>query len=172
MDILPILSTLRRHKTAASLIVLEIALTSAIVCNALHLISQRIDLLNQDSGLPESELVVVAVRGTSNNADADELTTRDLTAIRQLPGVKSATLVNQVVYGHNSNNTDVRRPADKNSPRYSSSLYAVGDQGLDTMGLKLIAGRDFKPEEYQLGSAIEKQDDPTVGQVIINRAMA
>ena len=31
MDIRPILSTLRRHKTAAALIVLEIALTCAIV---------------------------------------------------------------------------------------------------------------------------------------------
>jgi putative ABC transport system permease protein len=172
MDILPILSTLRRHKTAASLIVLEIALTSAIVCNALHLISQRIDTLNHDSGLPEAELAVIGVRGTGGNADPDELTTRDLTAIRQLPGVKSATVVNQVIYGHNSNNTGVRRPADKNSPHYSSSLYAVGEQGLDSMGLKLVAGRDFRPEEYQLGTAIEKQADPTVGQVIINRALA
>lgn len=172
MDILPILSTLRRHKTAASLIVLEIALTSAIVCNALHLISQRIDTLNHDSGLPESELVVIGVRGTGGNADPDELTTRDLTAIRQLPGVKSATVVNQVIYGRNSNNTDVRRPADKNSPRYSSSMYAVGEQGLDSMGLKLVAGRDFRPEEYQLGTEIDKQTDPTVGQVIINRELA
>ena len=42
MDIRPILSTLRRHKTAAALIVLEIALTCAIVCNALFLIGQRL----------------------------------------------------------------------------------------------------------------------------------
>ena len=172
MDILPILSTLRRHKTAASLIVLEIALTSAIVCNALHLIGQRVDMLSHDSGLPEAEIAVIEVRSTGGSADPDELTTRDLTAIRQLPGVKSATLVNQVIYGHNSNNTDVRRPADKNSPRYSTSLYIVGDQGLDTMGLKLVAGRDFKTEEYLLGTEFDKQTDPTLGQVIINRELA
>ena len=43
MHILPILSTLRRHRTAAALIVLEIALTCAIVCNAIFLISDRLD---------------------------------------------------------------------------------------------------------------------------------
>src|SRR5690606_6038062 len=37
MDIRPILSTLSRHKTAAALIVFEIALSCAIICNALFL---------------------------------------------------------------------------------------------------------------------------------------
>jgi len=41
MEIRPILSTLSRHKTAAALIVLEIALTCAILCNALFLVAQR-----------------------------------------------------------------------------------------------------------------------------------
>ena len=43
MEIRPILSTLSRHKTAAALIVLEIALSCAIICNALFIVSQRID---------------------------------------------------------------------------------------------------------------------------------
>ena len=50
MDIRPILSTLRRHKTAAALIVLEVALSCAIICNAVFLIStrlQRMDRLTQ-----------------------------------------------------------------------------------------------------------------------------
>ena len=43
MDIRPIFSTLRRHKTAAALIVIEIALACAIICNAIYLIDRRID---------------------------------------------------------------------------------------------------------------------------------
>ena len=49
LQLRPILSTLSRHKTAALLIVLEIALTCAIVCNAVFLIVNRIDRLQ----LPE-----------------------------------------------------------------------------------------------------------------------
>ena len=59
MDIRPILTTLRRHKTAAALIVLEIALTCAIVCNALFLIGQRLEKINQPSGIVEKELLEV-----------------------------------------------------------------------------------------------------------------
>ncbi|MFO1337864.1 MAG: FtsX-like permease family protein [Burkholderiaceae bacterium] len=172
MDLMPILSTLRRHKTAAGLIVLEIALTSAIVCNALHLISQRLDTLNHDSGLPEAELVVLSVRGTGGSANPDELTRQDLAALRQLPGVKSAAVMNQVIYGNNSNNTDARRVADKNGPRFIGAMYVGGEQSLDTLGLKLVAGRDFKPEEYLPSSVVDEQSDPKIGQVIINRTMA
>jgi putative ABC transport system permease protein len=172
MDIMPILSTLRRHKTAAGLIVLEIALTSTIVCNALHMISQRIEMLNHDSGLPESELLVLNVRSTGGSADPDELTGRDLADMRSLPGVKSAAVVNQVIYGNNSNNSDVRKTEDKNGPRQSASFYAGGEQTLATMGLKLVEGRDFKPEEYQASTAVDKQEDPNIGQVIINRSLA
>ena len=60
MDIRPILSTLMRHKIASLLIVLEIALTCAIVCNALFLIGERLQRMRQPSGIAESELVTVS----------------------------------------------------------------------------------------------------------------
>ena len=59
MELRPILSTLMRHKTAAALIVLEIALTCAIICNALFMIGDRIKQLNEVSGIAEKELVRV-----------------------------------------------------------------------------------------------------------------
>ena len=96
MDIFPILATLKRHKTAAGLIVLQVALTCAIVCNALFLISQRLERINEPSGLAESELVVVGVSGLSRSQDPDATTRADLQALRALPGVKSAALMNQI----------------------------------------------------------------------------
>ena len=56
MDFLPILATLRRHKITATLIVLEIALTCAIICNAVFLISQRLQRMDLPSGVAEHEL--------------------------------------------------------------------------------------------------------------------
>ncbi len=172
MEIRPILSTLRRHKTAASLIVIEIALTSAIVCNALHLIGTRLERLNHDTGLAEKELVVIGVRGTVNTEEADDITAQDLQALRALPGVKSAALVNQIAYGRSSNNSGVGLTPGQQQGRISASNYTASEQLLGTLGLKLVAGRDFRPEEYQLGSAFNRQDQRSVGQVIINRALA
>ena len=46
-----------------ALIVLEIALSCAIICNALFLISERIDRMNRVSGMAENELVRVQLTG-------------------------------------------------------------------------------------------------------------
>ncbi|WP_326538407.1 ABC transporter permease [Pseudorhodoferax sp.] len=172
MDLMPILSTLRRHKTAASLIVIEIALTSAIVCNALHLISTRLAVLNNNTGVAEAELVVMGVRGTVQGSNAEELTAQDLAALRAVPGVKSVAVLNQVVYGQNSSNSGIRLNPQATSDRVSAANYYVGEDALATLGLKLVEGRDFKPEEYVSGAAFDRQERPSLGQVIINQALA
>ena len=51
MDIKPILATLTRHRVSALLIMLEIALACAVLCNALFMAASRIDLIGLDSGV-------------------------------------------------------------------------------------------------------------------------
>lgn len=172
MEFLPILSTLRRHKTAAGLIVVEIAIATAIVCNALHLIANRVALLDSDSGLPEAELIDVELRFTGNPQDPADTTAQDLREIRALPGVSAATVVNQVIYGDNSNNSDVSLMPDKSGVRLNAAQYEAGEQGLQTLGLKLVAGRDFLPEEYRAEAAVSSTDEPQVPAAIVNRGLA
>jgi len=172
MDLMPILSTLRRHKTAAALIVLEIALSCAIVSNALHLISQRMDSLAQQSGLAESELLVLDVAGIARSEDPDAISVRDLQALRSLPGVRGATLVNQMPYGNNSSNSGVSTQPGEAVSKIGMSTYIVGETALDVMGLRLLEGRDFLPQEFQLQSKVENEPEILVPSVIINRAAA
>lgn len=172
MDLMPILSTLRRHKTAAALIVAEIALTSAIVCNALHLIGVRLDVLGLESGLAEQELVVLSVRGATLAPGADETTLRDLQALRELPGVKAATIVSQFPYGGNNSYSGVGQNPERTVERFTANNYNGGEQMLQAMGLRLVEGRDFLPEEVQPQSTLSTGAEPVVPQVIVNRTMA
>ena len=59
MEIRPILSALMRSKVAMILIGLQVALTLAIVCNALFIISQRLEHMARPSGMNESRHVLV-----------------------------------------------------------------------------------------------------------------
>jgi putative ABC transport system permease protein len=172
MALMPILSTLRRHKTAATLIVLEIALTSAIVCNALHLIGTRIERLQHDTGLPEQELVVVTARAVGNVTNPDEITAQDLAALRALPGVQAVALVNQVVYGRNNSTTSLASDPDRRQTLMAASHYSGGMGTLQAMGLKLIEGRDFRPEEIVSAYAAEQSGVTAIPQVIVNRGVA
>ena len=174
MDLLPILATLRRHRIAAGLIVLEVALTCAIVTNALHLIQTRVQALATDSGLAESEIAVLNLRGSKPQPPerTAAIVAEDLARLRALPGIKAATVANQIVYGNNSNSSGVSLDPDSKGLRIGAAQYAADDQMLPTFGLKLLEGRNFTPDEVLDGFQVFSVSDPKIGQLIINKVMA
>lgn len=171
MDFRPILSTLRRHKTAAALIVLEVALSCAIVSNALFLIGQRLERMQAPTGLAEAELLQIRLNDIAHRDNDEALTRRDLATLRALPGVKAATSVNHVPFGNGSSDTGVSLSFDQTSPTITAALYLVGENALATLGLKLVEGRDFLPEEVQPASALDAEE-PKVPAVILDRGTA
>ena len=84
MEIRPILSTLSRHKTASALIVLEIALSCAIICNALFIVSQRLETLNLASGIDDDRLVEIGLSGIGQQTDGDARSAEDLASLRAI----------------------------------------------------------------------------------------
>lgn len=173
MDIRPILTTLRRHKTAALLIVLEVALTCAIICNALFLIQNRIARLQRDSGMAETELVRLAIHGINEQGDSNPLTRDDLAVLRALPGVKAATISNQVRYGDSSWNNGISLAPGQDVPTTNASVYLGDTQFVRTLGARLIAGRDFREDEMQEYSKLrEPGASGAVPSAIITRALA
>jgi len=172
MDVLPILSTLRRHKTAASLIVLQIALTCAIVCNALFLIVQRLERIGEPNGLAGSELAVLMLSSLSEGRAADVTTRADLQALRALPGVRAVSISNQLPYGDSFRVTGLRLRPEDEAEGTSVADYNVGENWLQATGVRLVAGRDFLADEYQDRSAFEQREQQSLPAVIINQALA
>ncbi|MEF3082411.1 FtsX-like permease family protein [Luteimonas sp. SMYT11W] len=175
MDIRPILSTLRRHKTAAALIVIEIALACAIICNAIYLIDRRIDHMSRPSGTVENELLRIQMPGIDETADVDRKAgiQRDLAALRALPGVRHVAAVTQIPYGNSSSTSGVRLNADQRNNTLLASPYLGTEDLIDTFGLQLIAGRKFNPDEFvDMGDVSREGGGVGVPAAIINRAMA
>jgi putative ABC transport system permease protein len=173
MDIRPILSTLMRHKTAASLIVVEIALTCAIICNALFMISDRLTQIREVSGLAENELVRVQIAGIGNDPEQIPRTRSDLAALRALPGVADATVLNQVPFVNSSWNSGVQLEQDQQQSTLNATAYMTEERALETLGLQLVAGRDFNPDEYVEFEDVQKPDyEGGVPAAIITRKMA
>jgi putative ABC transport system permease protein len=174
MDIRPILSTLRRHKTAAALIVLEIALTCAIVCNALFLIGQRIEKINQPSGIAETELIEVRLGGIGTQVNAAARTREDLAALHAIPGVKSAVTLNQIPFRNSSWNTGLGLTPNQERSTLNTSQYFAREGALETLGVELIAGRDFQSDEYlDAADALTDEDAEKSGTtIIVTKAVA
>ncbi|HVX03803.1 MAG TPA: FtsX-like permease family protein [Rhodanobacteraceae bacterium] len=174
MDILPILSTLRRHKVTAVLIVLEIALTCAIVCNAVFLISQRLHRMDMPSGVSMHELVQVQVSPIGSQPDAKARTLEDLASLRMIPGVQAVALASELPFTNSSSNTSVLLKPTQTQPTLNATLY-TGENVPQTLGVKLVAGRWFQSDEYMdfAAAASNQKAIPDSSRiVIITRAMA
>lgn len=148
MEVLPILTALRRHRSSALLIVLEIALTCAIVCNALFLISERVSRIARPSGLAEEELLRIHITGVGKRESSQVTTQEDLAALTSIPGVRRAAATRMVPFGGSSWNSGLQRTPEQQHKDLNASVYYGSEGLLETFGVQLIAGRDFTSDEY------------------------
>jgi putative ABC transport system permease protein len=166
MDIKPVYSALMRNKSGLALIVLQVAITLAVVCNSLFIILERSERVSRPSGMDEQNTFVISSLGFTKGFDLRQSMREDLDLIRSLPGVVAATTTNTVPTSNGGWSTGVDvQPLDETGQRESKStaLYMVDEQGAASFGVKLIAGRDFTPEEI----AEFSQDTGITAKVII-----
>ena len=171
MDIRPILSTLLRHKIAATLIVLEIALSCAIICNAVFLISSRVTRIGMPSGVAENELVSIRLTGIGTDTNAIAATREDLSVLRGVPGVIDASSANEVPFGNSSWNSSIMLTPDQKEQTVNATMYMGSESLRNTLGTHLVGGRDFRSDEYvDFEPGKGKSIEPST--VIITRALA
>ena len=167
MQIKPILAALRKHRLATVLIVMEIALACAVLCNACFMIAQRLQLTRVVSGVDENALAVLQVSGF-DAATANDLNARMLAGLRAIPGVQSATAVSSVPFGTQSVNAGVK--LDRAGKRSGGVLgfYNAGPGSFEALGLKLVAGRAPQPDDFRPVTTFLPSD----AQVIVSRTLA
>src|SRR6185312_6364851 len=155
MKLPPIIAALRRHKAGVVLIVLQIALTLAIVCNAIFLIDQRIERASRPTGAVEDGLIRISQTwfGAPSGGDAaaieklDAMQRTDLATLRALPDVQDAAASTSMpLQGMIYSGTLSLNP--QQSGLNVTAAYYYGDERLrPTLGVRLVAGRDFKADE-------------------------
>ena len=149
MEIRPILSALMRSKVAMILIGLQVALTLAIVCNALFIISERLAHMSRPSGMNEADTFWFGSNGFGQDYNAKVVQKSDLAVLRQLPGVADAAPTNSVPMSDGGWGTGLSLAPRQKKSTADTTVYLVDDHAISTFGTHLIAGRNFKPEEIE-----------------------
>ncbi|MEP7186276.1 MAG: ABC transporter permease, partial [Rhodanobacter sp.] len=177
MTLHPMLRALRRHKAGVSLIVLQIALTLAIVCNALFIIGQRLERLNRPTGVQEAGLIRISqtwLNAPTTDDDAaveqlDAFQRSDLSTLRQLPGVLDVAASDSMPLQGSLWSAGIRIDREQKNTITQAALY-YGDQHLlPTFGLHLLAGRNFTANEIDHHTIRSTQAAPVA---IITQALA
>jgi len=168
MELRPILSALMRSRVALVLLGLQIALTLAIVCNSLFIISERAALMERPSGMNEADTFILASIGFGADFNLKNAIADDLAMLRALPGVVAAAPINSLPMTNGGWSSGLSLTREQKTSSAYSAMYFSDDQALTAMGAQLIAGRPYRPDE--LGERTRKTTGwPPV--IIISRAL-
>lgn len=170
MGFRPMLSALMRSKTGPVLVALQIAVTLAIVINALFIIVQRIEKMNRDPGIDVDNVIVVYARGFGADFDVADSVTNDIDLIRSIPGVVAATVSNHVPLSGSGSGTGLRTIPDETVESIPTARYRWSEDGLDALGIELSRGRNFLPTEVNL--ILPASNPPAPPSVLVTRELA
>jgi len=148
-NIRPIASALWRNRTGALLVALQIAIGLAVLVNAVYVVKQRVEKIGRPTGMDTANMIWVSSAGFAKDFDYDASWREDLATIRGIPGVKAASLMSSIpLSGGGSASGFQARPGEPTpGDNVDGNTYDVDEQAIAALGVKLIAGRAFEPQE-------------------------
>lgn len=147
MKPMPTLDELRRNRAGVLSIAAQMTLALAILCNALFVIHETTAWMNRPTGIDEPDIFVIESTSAGGQQTWAPREKADLAALRALDGVVDAYATNSVPLNNGGNSAPLKLTADQQQPTTMAALYYTGAEGLNTLGLQLIAGRTFARDE-------------------------
>ncbi len=146
------------------------AITLAILCNGLFIIEQRIASSKRPTGVDEANLFVIENLWVGHPTDLAARLQGDLAALRSVPGVIDAIATNSYPLSDSGSTDGVDPRPDPSGPMTLTARYFGDEHALQTLGLKLIAGRNFNAEDVR--DKVGYGDLTAPSAVIITRTLA
>ena len=158
-----------RKKSGAVLIAVQIAITLAILSNAAGLIVDRLSWSARLTGIDEANIFFIFATSVDKPPSLTALQSSDLALLRSMAGVVNAYATNSFPLEGGGWSMSADLEADQKTPSAHISYYFVDEQALNTLGVKLIAGRNFNASEIldRDGSSA-----PPATGIIVTRALA
>ena len=176
MEIGPIFRAMIQKKIGVILLVVEIAVTMAVVLNCINLVLDNRKRLMIASGLDEENILVLSLQsyGDAFEEDAfvDQIRQQDLELIRAQLGVIDATPIGPLPLQGGGSSTQRKAVGAVNDTLVRTPIYTVDEHFLQTLDLELVEGRAFTKADIlpRLGDD-EQPATPRPINVIITSAL-
>ncbi|WP_288741906.1 ABC transporter permease [uncultured Rheinheimera sp.] len=181
MSVHLIIKSLLRSKVVTALLLLQLAVTLGLVVNSLLLASAAKELVDQPTGLALDQILTVWVKPTSKTLRLQpalsDVISRQLAAVRQIPGVEAADSLNQIPLRQGGSSWNIFE-ADRQDESNVDSVpyYYTSEQIFQVLDLQLVTGRlltdlDRGVENIMLTEKLAKQlfaEQNPVGKVTNN----
>ncbi len=147
MEFGPIWRALLRNKGSYVLIALQIAVTMAIMVNAIAIMQERSTQMARPSGVDEDNVFVLGSAAFAPDFDYVAATNEDLDLIRGLPGVVDAIATNSFPLRGGGWSMGLQLEPGDGIDGTGTAIYFVDEHGINTFGTNLIDGKNFSPND-------------------------
>ena len=169
MEIQPIFNALVRNRTGAMLIALQIALTLAVVVNAVFIINQKLARMERPVGIDKDNIFTLRTTSIDELENREAFLQADMDIIRAIPGVINATPVLTTPQGGGTRVDGYHAEQGGFDFDQLVNINYVDHYGFDALGLKIIEGRNFTPQEIRY---VARNDDSIPENIILTEDYA
>ncbi|WP_288132615.1 FtsX-like permease family protein [Microbulbifer sp.] len=154
-ELKPMLSALWRNKVAALLIALQLALTLAIVSNATVIVKDRLTSMARPTGMDIENIIAITFMPVPTNYDMAGAVRADLDMMRSMPGVVDASVTNQIPVSGSGSASGYFLEPNAELGDVTANYYQTDPNFINTLGLNLIQGRNFRLDEMRVRGSNE-----------------
>lgn len=164
----PIIRAMKHNRMRFALIIVEIAITLAIVTNAVNMILDERQKMLRKSGFDDENLISISYQPFApefrEESFVESLVQTDMRAIRSIPGVKAVAATGFLPWqGGGSSGT---WKTEGYNDKFQAQIYGSRGQLFETLDVKIAQGRGFVENDTPAES-----DVPT-RVTVISRALA
>ncbi|WP_444934917.1 ABC transporter permease [Microbulbifer sp. JTAC008] len=162
LELKPMLSALWRNKVSALLIALQLGLTLAIISNTAIIIQDRVEKINRPTGIDVDNIITIGFMAIPKDYDTIGAVRADLGILRQLPNVVDASITQQIPLSQSGSSSVYHNKANQEIGGEGANYYQVDPHFINTLNLKLVAGRNFTEADMQASNSHEATKKPVV----------
>ena len=169
MHIGPILRAMNHNRTRVVLIVLEIAMTLAIVSNCINVILAERQKMTAKSGFDDENIFWFRARPfTPEYREASFLDTTvdaDVRAISSIPGVRAAANTSFRLWEGGGSTTNIR-PVGGSGEGLRTQVYYGTKDLIQTLDSNIVAGRGFREGDHGVGPAPDPANVTVISKTV------
>jgi putative ABC transport system permease protein len=147
MELGPIWRAILRNKGSYLLIALQIAVTMAIMVNAIAIMQERATKMARPSGTDEDNIITLSSIAFVPDIDMRSMIDEDLATLRDMPGVRDAFASNSFPLRGGGWSMGLATEPGAGQDTIGTAIYFSDEHAIDTFGTTLIDGRNFAQNE-------------------------
>jgi putative ABC transport system permease protein len=173
LDLRPILSALLRSWTGPVLVAAQIAITLAVLINAIYIVKQRVDKVGRPTGMDVENIFVVHNVGINKRYEHEATIRADLAYLRGVPGVVAVTPMGYPPLTGRGDRIGIMIKYQDQANSVRTHYYEVDEQAVAALGIRIIAGRFFQANEVLPPRRTDTSETPPgTPVVVITQALA